>query len=95
MFQGTNSKAVPIYRNNEVAEEINQKSGLEIEKLKAHKDKLEILKELQPKKQRRMKSKDAKAPKKRKTAGKRKLMTQGNKAKKAKIEGQAKEVKAE
>jgi len=48
-LQGTNAKSVPIYRNDEVAEEINQKSGLEIEKLKAHKDKLELLKELQPK----------------------------------------------
>ena len=86
---------MPIYRNDEVAEEINQKSGLEIEKLKAHKDKLELLKELQPKKQRMRKSKDPKAPKKRKTAGKRKLLSQGNKAKKAKIEGEKKEVTAE
>jgi len=96
-LQGTGTKAVPIYRNASAGEEVNEQSGIELERWAAHKQKLEVLKDFGVKKVAPKKSKKEakKSGKERKgtKAGKRKLLKAGQKAKRAKLEKTEDEVK--
>lgn len=78
---------MPIYRNDTVAEEINEQCGMEIERWAAHKKTNQLLKEVQIKKvkvQKKPKGTGGHAGGKSKVK-KRKLLTHSRKAKRAKI----------
>ena len=81
---------MPIYRNDSAGEELNEQSGIELERWAAHKQKLEVLKDfgvkkVAPKKSKKESKKSRKEQNKTK-AGKRKLLKAGQKAKRAKLE---------